>query len=367
MNGMVKSLKGELPRVNKTVFEDMHVVKIQKGKYGPRGMPGDIVELKDGNLLMCYTSITPWTLNSMDDWRRERLNIVGRVSADKGRTWSEQFFLVPNPQPPSKKGYYCHPSFLRLTNGDILLSCIYSINGAVPHYGHNYYKRSSDEGVTWSEQFIMTPSPGYNIMHNDKLVQLSTGRIIAPVEYKARWPSTKDHSSYIARVFYSDDDGYRWQKSKNDVDMDPHEAQEPHIVELKDGRLMMIFRTYSGFVGRAYSMDQGETWSRGELVKELNLSPYAGAVTVNRIPSTGDLLLIRATGGKEGKRSPLTATISQDEGKTWIHSRNIADDPDDDYGYQSVTFVDNMAVISYHALDGLHVARIGIDWFYGKG
>ena len=25
----------------------------------------------------------------------------------------------------------------------------------------------------------------------------------------------------------------------------------------------------------------------------------------------------------------------------------------------------DVAVISYHALDGLHLARIGIDWFYG--
>ena len=64
--------------------------------------------------------------------------------------------------------------------------------------------------------------------------------------------------------------------------------------------------------------------------------------------------------------APLTAAISQDEGETWIHSRHIADDPDGANGYQSVTFVGNMVVVSYHALDGLHVARIGIDWFYRK-
>jgi len=94
--------------------------------------------------------------------------------------------------------------------------------------------------------------------------------------------------------------------------------------------------------------------------------PMSGAVTITRLPSTGDLLLIRITGGKDRKRSPLTCMISKDEGETWLNPRNIADDPDGDYGYQSVTFVDDLAIISYHALDGLHVARIGTDWFYGS-
>ena len=41
-------------------------------------------------------------------------------------------------------------------------------------------------------------------------------------------------------------------------------------------------------------------------------------------------------------------------------------DPEDDYGYPSLLFVDDVAIISYHQRDGLHVARIGVDWFYGK-
>ena len=86
---------------------------------------------------------------------------------------------------------------------------------------------------------------------------------------------------------------------------------------------------------------------------------------MDRIPATGDLLLIRITGSCDGKRrAPLTAMISKDEGQTWENPRDIGADPEDDYGYQSVTFVDDMAIISYHARDGLHVARIKTDWFY---
>lgn len=339
------------------VIEDTHVVKMPKGKYGPRGMPGDIVELKDGTLLMSYTMTA--------SCGPAPFGIVGRKSTDKGRTWSEPFSLVPNPQAPSTKGYYCHPSFVRLPNGDLLLSYIYAVE-TLPYYGQNYYKRTSNDGLTWSEQFVMTPHPGYIIMHNAKLLRLSTGRLIAPTEYKARWPSSNDHGGYVSLVYYSDDQGYSWQKARNAVDADPQESQEAHVVELKDGRLLMIFRTYAGCIGRSYSMDKGETWSKAELVREWKLSPNASAVTITRIPSTGDLLLIRTTGGKEGKRNPMVSAISRDEGTTWTNERPIAADPDGDYGYQSVTFVDNVAVISYHALDGLHVARIPPDWFYAK-
>jgi len=43
----------------------------------------------------------------------------------------------------------------------------------------------------------------------------------------------------------------------------------------------------------------------------------------------------------------------------------IVGDPEDDYGFPSVTYVDGMALVRFHKRDGLNVARIGIDWFYG--
>jgi hypothetical protein len=49
-----------------------------------------------------------------------------------------------------------------------------------------------------------------------------------------------------------------------------------------------------------------------------------------------------------------------------MHERAIGSDPDDDYGYPSLTFLNDMALVSYHKRDGIYAARIGIDWFYGK-
>ncbi|GAF93534.1 unnamed protein product [marine sediment metagenome] len=136
---------------------------------------------------------------------------------------------------------------------------------------------------------------------------------------------------------------------------------------------MMFARTYSGYPVRAYSNDKCQTWSKGELIKELKM-PYAGLPTVRRIPGTGDLLFIWISEKSVDKKNPkiarrcaLTSAISKDEGKTFGHQRNIVRDPEDDFGYQCIEFLDDkLALVGYHARDGLHVAHIPIDWFYGK-
>jgi len=354
--GLVGNAAAQAP----PVFEDIRAVTLPKGTYGYRGMPGTIVELKDGRFLLAYTRILP-------DGNGDG-SVAAKYSTDKGKTWGDEFVLVPTPKPQGS-GRYCHPSLLRLKNGVILLSYIYASPAEFPHlFGHNYYRISTDEAQTWGDQLIVTPHPGYNIIHNDKFIQLSEGRILAPVEHETQF-FKGDHGGYVSYTVYSDDGGYSWRESRNTVDMQPVETQEPHVVELKDGRILMLMRTYSGSVARAYSTDKGESWSQGEMVKELPLPPNSSALNVKRIPSTGDLLLVRASSGPKGqpsRRTPFVSVVSTDDGATWSHERVIAGDPEDDYGYPGLTFVDDLALIVYHQRDGLHVARIGIDWFYGK-
>lgn len=341
------------------LFEDVHVVKRPRATYGYRGMNGDFLQLKDGSLLYAYT----------------QNGIVAIRSTDQGRTWGEPFTLVPDPQPPAK-GYYCHPSLLRVQNDEILLTYNYSTYPATPYYAKVFYRRSADEGRTWTEQFLVTPYPGYTLVHNDKLLTLQDGRILALAEHKEYLPSTEDHSGYVGLSFYSDDNGHSWHPSRNKVDLygtQKIEVQEPDAVELKDGRIMMFARTYSGHPVRAYSSDRGETWSEGELMEELEM-PYAGLPTVRRIPKTGDLLFIWISeqsvdpeDPRVHRRCALTCAISRDEGQTFEHFRHLARDPEDDFGYQCLEFLgDDLALIGYHARDGLHVARLGVDWFYGQ-
>ncbi len=341
------------------LFEDIHAVPLPVREYGYRGMPGDIVELEDGRLLLGYTHMLPdGSAGSA---------IATRISEDKGCTWGEETVLLPRPTFGPEQ-VYCHPSFLRLKNGHILLAYIYR-SSMKPLFGHTYYRRSVDDAKTWGDQFIVTPQRGYHIVHNDKLVQLESGRIIVPAECQLK-DAGGDHAGYVSYTVYSDDNGFSWWPSENVVNTLPVEAQEPHVVALKDGRLLMLMRTYSGYVTRSYSTDQGKTWSKGEKVDALPLPPHStSALNVKRIPATGDLLLLRCTGGpkeRPRRRTPFASVLSKDDGETWTNERVIASEPDNDYGYPGLTFVDDMALIVYHQRDGLHVARIGIDWFYGE-
>jgi WD40 repeat protein len=304
------------------------------------GTVADIEPLEDGRLLM--------VLDQDGELR-------GSYSLDKGKTWKASFQLLPRPD--GNAGYY-HPSLTRTTNGDLLLSYQYYVRETRPVYKISYYRRSKDEGNTWGDQLFIAADG----LFNDKPIRLSTGRLIAPVEREAQVEGG-DHAGYVSSVFFSDDNGYSWTRS-NEVNALPVEAQEPHVVELKDGRLMMLCRTYSRYVLRSYSTDKGATWSKGEPIRELKLPAWSSALIVKRIPSTGDLLLLRCRSGEEGVRSPFVSVISKDDGKTWTNERIIAGDPKEHYGYPCLLFIDETAIVGYGSFAGSRVARIPVGWFY---
>ena len=357
------------------MLSDVHVFEVEP-PYFTRGMNGDIAELRDGRLLYAFCELPDG-----------RAGIYACSSEDRGKTWSEpqQLLSGPDARFSAPGGEWVGiPSFLRRTNGQLMMAYVWSAGRPDP-FGHSYYRFSDDEGETWSDPKVLTPGSEHICqMHNDKLLRLSGGRILAPAELRVDTGLDNDHRGFVSTAWYSDDDGHTWHRSDNDVDMlkEGVESQEPHLVELKDGRVLMLFRTYSGYVGRADSGDHGQTWSRGEIVQELQLPMNSSALHVSRIPATGDLLLVRSTGngGKEAGerprvcnradgnkhyiRTPLTSVISRDEGETWENERVIAGDPYGDFGYPSVLHLDDLALVSYHALDGLHVARIQPGWFY---
>jgi hypothetical protein len=133
-------------------------------------------------------------------------------------------------------------------------------------------------------------------------------------------------------TYYSDDEGRTWQRSINEavalLDRGIRGAYgmgEPAVVELKDGRLMMLGRTELGRPFLSYSQDRGATWDEPE---PSSLVSPAAPCNLKRIPQTGDLLVIwnqispweTMTGVY---RHRLSCAVSSDEGRTWQHHKNL--------------------------------------------
>jgi hypothetical protein len=154
------------------------------------------------------------------------------------------------------------PSLLRLKDGGILFG--YNVMNRFEgpdlrfYDGKFYVRRSSDEGRTWSDPVCATPYPSYHTVNPDRIIQLSSGRIIVPAEW-TRELGGGEAGHMVALCYYSDD-GYTWIRSRTYVDIGAT-TEEPSIVELRDGRLLMVFRSRNGYVGRAWSSDQGDTWT----------------------------------------------------------------------------------------------------------
>ncbi|KYH40053.1 MAG: sialidase [Candidatus Bathyarchaeota archaeon B26-2] len=317
----------------------------------PRNTEADIVELKDGRLLLGYTEFYFYLGSDFSPSR-----IAGKISKDKGRTWSEPFTIQENIGVQN----VMEADFLRLKTGEIAFFFIVKNSG---RDCHPQMRKSNDEGETWSDIVPVAKFyPGYFTLNNDRAIQLSDGRILLPAAYT--------HDIFVERrlvstCFYSDDNGRTWYKSRNDVSLHPNStAEEPGVIELEDGRVMMWMRTSLGYIYRAYSEDGGESWSRPE---SMGIVSPRSPQTIKRIPSSGDLLLIwNNTPGP--KRVPLTAAISHDDGETWEKIKNLETDNRYTYAYSSVTFVDDEALLTYWVNDGRRISLklkiIPTEWFY---
>lgn len=334
------------------------------GPNNPRNSEGAFVRLKDGRLLLAYSHFYG------DEGRDDSPSYVAaRYSSDGGKTWGGDLVLIPNEGQMNTMSV----SFLRLQSGEIMLGYLVR-NRVSDGQTLDYMARfSSDEAKSWSEPVCCSQPPSYYVVNNDRLVQLKSGRIVIP----AADHKTFDGSSIGTGdgvCFLSDDSGRTWGRSAMVPNTpEPVNLQEPGLVELSDGRLLMLFRTLMGCLYRTYSEDQGQTWSQ---VEPTDLKSPVSPATCKRIPSTGDLLLVyndhsNITPEYEGKRTPLVAAISRDEGETWETRRVLEDDPGGWYCYTAMHFEGDDVLLAHcagqRATGGLNltqVTRFPVSWLY---
>lgn len=357
-----------------TIFSPLHAgemtpkvaLTLSPGPENPRNSEGDFIALKDGRILFIYTHFT----NGAGD--HASAHLASRVSLDGCQTWSEKDHV----EIPNEGGFnIMSVSLLRLQDGRIALFYLRknSLKDCRP-----VMRISEDEAQSWSEphQIIPDAEVGYYVLNNDRAVQLKNGRLILPLA-QHDGPDWKQWTAAAKAVcYFSDDRGGSWMRSQQvpAAKEKPVVIQEPGLVELKDQRLMMFSRTNAGSQFVSYSSDSGKSWTAW--TPSQMVSPLSPA-TIERIPSTGDLLLVwnnhrNIAPGLKGKRTPFTAAISTDDGKTWTRYQNLEDNPNGWYCYTAMAFHEGHVLLGHCAGDrrennGLaesQIVRFPVSWLY---
>lgn len=317
------------------------VLKIGMEDQTPRSSEGSFITLKDGSILFAYSHFQEASGDHAGAF------IAGRYSQDGGRTWSEKDSVIVANEGGMN---VMSASLLRLENGSIALFYIRknSLDDCIP-----FMRKSFDETLTWTDPVrIIQDKEGYFVLNNDRVIQLKSGRLVAPVSLHKTKGSDFDMVGKIY-CYTSDDRGETWQSSKMVPNSEGTVLQEPGVIELQDGRIMMWLRTDKGLQYITYSRDQAYSWQN---VAPSNIASPRAPASIKRIPHSGNLLLIWNNNDGSIKetashRTPMDLAISKDEGKTWENIKTIEDDPNGFFCYTAIEFLEAHVLLGYMAAE----------------
>jgi sialidase-1 len=335
----------------------------------PRKSEADVIELRDGRLFMAYMEFS----GNGSDHAVTRL--VAEESADGGATWSNHRVLAETA--PGDMNVYS-PNLVRRSDGAILFLCMrqHSPKGEANYASSQVSWISTDECQSFSPFVTFAEHQPFNLC-NAVVRRLDSGRLLLPVCVVG--DVTRLCTGYAGTVLWSDDGGATWSVSPHRIRLPMRGVMEPHVEETRDGRVLMVMRNQLGALFFCESRDAGLTWS---LPQSSGMSVPESCPELRRHPATGDLLLIWNAAPYDpchvshfGKRTPLSAAISRDNGRTWSAPRAIEDDPGRAFSNPGCRFLSNGdCLVHYWTCEylstgrmqneiELRAARLPADWF----
>lgn len=184
--------------------------------------------------------------------------LPGLRSTDGGRTWQEV---------EGRTGCGILPQILRLSSGELMRVCVRPENDVK----YIACAVSDDDGVTWKNSGVICTVQYQDyascraINMNDKLTQMSDGRIFYVQNYEVRGMKV-DGRNVFCVFYYSDDKGATWKKSQTDswtIEGNEKEAYfgECKILETAEHKLRM-YNSWNCYDCIVYSdsEDNGVTW-----------------------------------------------------------------------------------------------------------
>jgi predicted neuraminidase len=187
-------------------------------------------------------------------------------------------------------------------------------------------KVSRDGALTWSDPFVLAFEPG--MMVRNRPIVLADGDYLLPVYHEKghdREVVSADSTSLFLRYH---------PKTRQWTPTPPIRSRlgniQPAVAQLTEERLLCYCRRGGGYDGRpdgylvfSESRDGGKTWAPG---KDSSFPNPNAAVDFLKLKS-GNLLLVYNDSMKD--RTPLTAALSTDGGRTFPYRRNVVEGPGD--------------------------------------
>ena len=331
------------------------VLFLATGNNNPRNGEGSFIRLKNGGILHVYTA---YFGDDFEDHCPAKL--CGVISGDEGESWSLPFTVLEMSEDAQN---VMSVSLLRMGNGDIGLFYIEKYVRGEAIVDRYLLVRSSDEGKSWGRSTPCIDDGDYYVINNDRVVMLLDGTIVIPAAYHQMYTgNAASHFEGKGRgcYFVSRDDGKSFEKLNVDLVSPFIEIskglQEPGVYQFEDGRVWTWYRTNLGFQFEAFSEDGCNTWSelRPNLFFTSPRSPLqvkkVGKYTVavfNPIPRNA------TTAKRFGMdRTPLMLAVSEDDGKSFIRSYLLEDDPDNAYSYPAIIEGEDYLLVSYYHSNG---------------
>jgi len=308
------------------------------GFGGTVGLGQDGAELANGDWLLVFhagywhmSMATPFVVPDglVAKWRDSGMRTDidapqgGRIMAirskDRGLTWSKPETILSGRWDEGPQG------MKSLADGTLLVfvnnqASWYGLDkapaGHLPVNSRTGVMRSDDNGHSWSGPVWLDGCDAFYQRAYAQPLELPDGGLLYPT-----YCMPKPNAPLVGAIHRSDDRGRSWRVVSTIERSDGKDIDEPSIVRLADGRLMLITRLDAALF---YSEDEGRTWEFSHFAPFAPLKPSRFALL-----DDGAVVVWMTSHGR------LRASWSTDNGRTWhvdADGKPFALDPDC-YGY----------------------------------
>ena len=254
-----------------------------------------------------------------------RIDLVGRISGDKGATWGKEFIIVEGKGADS-------PDFMNVGFGDpcivadresdevLVVSCAGNVSflyGQRDRHQNMVCMRSHDLGRTWSKPYDIAEDI-YSMFDDAsygpvKSMFMASGRIVQSRQIKvgdyyriyAAVLVISKQNVWFNAVIYSDDFGHKWHLlgDKENVAITSR-ADEAKVEELPDKSVLISSRITGGRQYNIYTYKEPAS-GKGQWAKMAFSGAGNKGVTAEKNACNGEMLILPVKSREDGSRNYL--------------------------------------------------------------